>query len=359
MPHFANPGQENTDVKTGPVSKAEYERLVYRIGRNRCGNRPFSGLKDGMPIAERVALARQMQDNRCMAAGTVSGHSPLIVTMATERARAQLAAARHMVTAMSLLLIAPEEMTEPELRDYTREAFAAAELNDTEIIRERTDRVTAHVTASGRKLPGTTTDGRELPDTTAGTTTDGRELPGTADAPDTEDRFFLVMSGTAGIEGTLLLYEAEREMLEARYPRHFLNGIPCLKEELATAGVIYDALKSEAVFAVPCAEAGVYGALWDLGEMLRVGMRVSLPEIPIARTTIEVCEVSDIDPYMMPSGGSIIFVTQKPDLLCETLNRTGWETAVIGELTKEAARILDNRGETRFLEPFRGSSLTS
>ncbi len=285
-----------------------------------------------------------------MAAGTVSGHGPLIVTMATERARAQLAAARHTVTAMSLLLVAPEEMTEPELREYTREAFAAAELNDTEIIRERTDRVTAHVTASGRMLPS---EGRELPDVESDILPDAA----TDTASDTADRFFLVMCGTAGIEGTLLLYEAERAMLEARYPRHFLNGIPCLKEELATAGVISEAMRREAVFAVPCAEAGVYGALWDLGEMLRVGMRVSLPEIPIARTTIEVCEVSDIDPYMMPSGGSIIFVTQKPDLLCGTLNRTGRETAVIGELTKDAARILENRGETRFLEPFRGSNL--
>ena len=102
---------------------------------------------------------------------------------------------------------------------------------------------------------------------------------------------------------------------------------------------------------LPGGDGGVYGALWKLGEKLRCGMNVELPQIPIAQITIEVCETVDIDPYQIPAGGSVLFVTADPERLIKELqdapseNAPIIETSVIGYLTREAARILRNRGE--------------
>ena len=111
-----------------------------------------------------------------------------------------------------------------------------------------------------------------------------------------------------------------------------------------------------AAAAVPGGDGGVYGALWKLGEKLRAGMEIALPDIPIAQITIEVCEVTDCDPYQIPGGGCVLFVTADPDRLLAAIAEAApqVEAAVIGRLTKDAARTLQNRGETRYLEPYRG-----
>lgn len=164
------------------------------------------------------------------------------------------------------------------------------------------------------------------------------------------------MAGTAGIEGTVLLYEANREQMEAKYPKHFLQKAAELPETAANATLIRAGFAAGAAAAVPGADGGVYGALWRLGEKLRAGMEIALPDIPIAQITIEVCEVTDCDPYQIPGGGCVLFATADPDRLLAAIAEAApqVEAAVIGRLTKDAARTLQNRGETRYLEPYHG-----
>ena len=129
-----------------------------------------------------------------------------------------------------------------------------------------------------------------------------------------------------------------------------------LPETAVSAELIRAGLANGAAAAVPGADGGVYGALWKLGEKLRAGMEIALPDIPIAQITIEVCEVTDCDPYQIPGGGCVLFVTADPDPLLTALAEAApqVEAAVIGRLTKDAARTIQNRGETRYLEPYRG-----
>lgn len=315
----------------GPIGTAEKERLTTRLGRERYLRRRPAGFGEDTDLSARIALAARADRELSSATGTMSGTNAGIAAMATNRAFAALAAIGREATAVTLLLSVPEDMPEATVRDYLRAAYAASSFEDVAIAREKREDVLAYVSAFG----------------TRETAAAGIEAA---------EEWSVVMAGTAGIEGTVLLYEANREQMEAKYPKHFLQKAAELPETAANATLIRAGFAAGAAAAVPGGDGGVYGALWKLGEKLRAGMEIALPDIPIAQITIEVCEVTDCDPYQIPGGGCVLFVTADPDLLLTALAEAApqVEAAVIGRLTKDAARTLQNRGETRYLEPYRG-----
>lgn len=340
----------------GPVGTAENERLTTRLGRERFLRKQPAGFGENTTVSERIALAAAADAKLATATGTMSGTDPRITAMAAERARAALASIGRRATAMTLLLSVPEEMPEADVRSYLRPAYEAAAYEDVSIVRENRAEVLAHVSAVGVPAEMLVTANRaEAVNSEATAKTAAAEAEETMDA---EPAWSVVMAGVTGLEGTLLLLEENRAAMEARYPKHFLQREEELPGEAATAELILTGLANGAKAAVPGGDGGVYGALWKLGEKLRVGMEIELPEIPIAQITIEVCEVTDRDPYQIPAGGCVLFVTAEPERLAEALTTASpqTETAVIGQLTREAARVLRNRGETRYLEPYRGGA---
>ena len=315
----------------GPVGTSEYERLTTRLGRDRFLRRRAAGFGEKTGLSERIALAAREEGKLSAANGTMCGRNPRIAAMAAERAKALLATRNRRTTTMTLLLSVPEGMAEAEVRNSLRPAYEAAAWTDVTILRSAGDEVLAHAVACG---PG--------------------EMAEPSDVADGD--WHIVMSGTAGTEGTLLLYDANEASLQARYPKHFLQSIAEYPGRLSTADSILAGFAGGAAIAEACGDGGVYGALWRLGERLRAGMRVSLPEIPISQLTIEICETLDRDPYQIPAGGSALFVTAEPERLIEALAQAGVEATDIGVLAAEAARILENRDEERFLEPYRGGT---
>lgn len=53
-------------------------------------------------------------------------------------------------------------------------------------------------------------------------------------------------------------------------------------------------------------EGGIFGALWEMAEASGVGLDIDLKKIPIRQETIEICEVYDINPYLLISSGAML-----------------------------------------------------
>jgi hypothetical protein len=333
----------------GPIGTAENERLTTRLGRERYLRRRPAGFGEDTDLSARIALAARADRELSSAIGTMSGTNLCVAAMATNRALAALAAIGREATAVTLLLSVPEDMPEATVRDYLRAAYAASTFEDVAIAREKREDVLAHVSAFGAPAGAAEDDAEAAEGEAAAETAEGFAAENSAE-------WSVVMAGTAGIEGTVLMYGANREQMEAKYPKHFLQKAAELPETAAGAALIRTGFAAGAAAAVPGGDGGVYGALWKLGEKLRAGMEIALPDIPIAQITIEVCEVTDCDPYQIPGGGCVLFATADPDRLLAAIAEAApqVEAAVIGRLTKDAARTLQNRGETRYLEPYRG-----
>ncbi|HPU63013.1 MAG TPA: hydrogenase maturation factor, partial [Mobilitalea sp.] len=72
---------------------------------------------------------------------------------------------------------------------------------------------------------------------------------------------------------------------------------------------------------------------------------------------VEICEFFDINPYMLISGGCLLIVTDRGNLLTDRLIAEGIPATVIGRITEGNDRILLNGEERRFLEPPKADEL--
>lgn len=166
----------------------------------------------------------------------------------------------------------------------------------------------------------------------------------------------IVMAGYAALEATAVLISEKRELLAGRLSEGYLSeGLAKARQtdvrEAARIAVQAGALVKTA------GEGGIFTALWELGEHLDCGMDIALRDILLLQETIEVCEVLDVNPYLLASGGCILAVTEDAERLLERYRAAGIAAAVIGSLKDGHDRVLRNGEEERFLEPFRSEEL--
>lgn len=161
----------------------------------------------------------------------------------------------------------------------------------------------------------------------------------------------IVMTKDAGTEGAVMLaFEREEELLKRFSPafveqiQRMFDRISAVKE--AEAAVRYGVKAMHAV-----GEGGVFGALWELAEAAGLGLEVKVREIPIRQETVEVCEFFQVNPYQIPSAGSLLIVTEEGHRLAEEFTQRGFCAAVIGRITEGKERVLFQEEEKRYLEP--------
>lgn len=173
----------------------------------------------------------------------------------------------------------------------------------------------------------------------------------------------ILMTGSAGKEGTGKLVKAHLKELRKRFSERFLEEALRFSEELSVrkeAEVLfrlYEEGKVERIVCHDCSEGGVFGALWEFGEALGCGMTLQLMQILLRQETIEICEYLNINPYQLLSGGSLLIVTEQPELVKMELELSGITVSVLGTLKESKDRILLRGEEVRYLEPYRRDEL--
>ena len=132
----------------------------------------------------------------------------------------------------------------------------------------------------------------------------------------------IVMCGQTGVGGTLqLYYDNQKELFES------------------------------SVYAHDISRGGVFAALWELGDALKCGLEVCHDDIPILQETIEICEHTGDNPYMIDGCGAALFVVPDGEHLADKLYEAGYEASVIGHLTENSDRVVVHDEERRFLTP--------
>ena len=75
-----------------------------------------------------------------------------------------------------------------------------------------------------------------------------------------------------------------------------------------------------------------------------------MKKIPLRQETVEVCELCNINPYELLSGGSLLMIADNGAGLVERLREEGIPAAIIGEVTEGNARIIINEDEVRYMD---------
>lgn len=162
----------------------------------------------------------------------------------------------------------------------------------------------------------------------------------------------LVITKWIGLEGSAILAAERGDVLRKELPESIV------REALRFSELMNVMPESEIAREVGISamhdvtEGGIFGALWEMGVASDVGFEVDIRKIPIRQETIEICEVFDINPYMLMSSGSMLIGTSKGNLLVDMLESAGIHAAVIGYVIEGADRIVrGGEDEKRYLEP--------
>ncbi len=153
--------------------------------------------------------------------------------------------------------------------------------------------------------------------------------------------------GPIGYETAKKLYDLHREELQERFPSFFLRQFEDIENEITDS---CPEAKEDILYCMEMADGGVYRALWEAGEELGCGMKVSNRDIPIRQEVTEILELYGESPYECSSKGSMLIVTDKKigEITCGSRNVPAF---TIGITTDGNARVLEDNDSLRYLTP--------
>lgn len=161
----------------------------------------------------------------------------------------------------------------------------------------------------------------------------------------------IVMTKAAALEGTAILAMEQEEELLSRFTSLYIDNAKSFIEDISIVKEASVAAKHGVSAMHDMSSGGVFGALWELGEAGSCGLEVDLKKINMRQETIELTNHFNINPYLMPSAGSLLMVTSDGLGLVSELKKSGIDAYVIGKITEGNDRVVINEDEKRFLEP--------
>lgn len=157
----------------------------------------------------------------------------------------------------------------------------------------------------------------------------------------------LVLAGYIGLYGTVLAVNMGRERLARTLSQGYLEEASELLKYRVSAS---DATEDPNVTAAEeVGEGGIFAALWNLAQRGHLGLQADFQEIAVRQETIEVCEVFDLNPYQLYSGGCFLLAADQGTKVSFSLRQKGIPARVIGVFTEDHDRVIVNGEGRRYL----------
>jgi len=169
---------------------------------------------------------------------------------------------------------------------------------------------------------------------------------------DAREGDLIVMTKTAGVEGTSILARLFEERLREvdeevlKRARGFMRQISVVKE----ASILYGTGVVHAMH--DPTEGGILGGVYEMALASGLGFRVDLREIPVADETLKICSNLKIDPTRLIGSGSLIAAVDPMgvDEALGALRRGGVTGSVIGRFVKEGREAIRPDGSVEVVE---------
>ena len=191
------------------------------------------------------------------------------------------------------------------------------------------------------------------------------------------ERTYIVAVGHAGAyKAAETIVEHEKE-LRSRYRSSFVDRMLEEARTILDAGAGTQAGKGAEAQAETCTDAqmetdttartaagndvaamhfmpgGYLGALYDLAEEHKCGIRIRVKAIPISQSTVEICEMYGMNPYQLPAFARIV-LTQDPQRTIEEMDPQQREMAAcIGYLTGGHDKVIVDKTNIEYINKVR------
>lgn len=160
----------------------------------------------------------------------------------------------------------------------------------------------------------------------------------------------IIITKWIGMEAAFIMANLQCEKLCNRFPKQMVDILSNMGRGLSVREEACVAAKHGAKYMRNLSNGGVFAALWELSSMSKRGLIVDLKKIPVRQEIIEACELFDLNPYKILSGGSLMIVADEDSDLDVILENHGIMTTVIGTITDNNDKIIVNEDEVRYLD---------
>lgn len=234
-----------------------------------------------------------------------------------------------------MTILIPPSTTEDELECIMRQAGEEAEKLNIEIVGGHTE-----VTDAVNKVVITTT-------------VIGKQLKSSViDPKNVRVGDKIIITKTAGIEGTSIIANEFSEKLENQISKELLEEAKNLGEKISVVKEGLIGGRVGANYMHDITEGGVLGAVWEASSAIEKGVKIDKGLIPIEKSTLEISRVLDIDPYKLISSGSMLMIVSDDKLneLNNELEAENIEYSIIGEVV-ESGRFIKIDGKVLDIDP--------
>lgn len=173
----------------------------------------------------------------------------------------------------------------------------------------------------------------------------------------------IVAIGCAALYGTAQLARRREADLLGRFSRTFVTRMQnCMEENSVSKGqaaleAILGSAKGTVTDWEPAGEGGILAALWKLAADHKAGFHIWLREIPLVQESVELCELFELNPYRLHSGGCMVAAADNGLDVVRAARDKGIPAAVIGKVEPGIKRLLDTGEGISFLERPRADEL--
>lgn len=160
----------------------------------------------------------------------------------------------------------------------------------------------------------------------------------------------IILTKWIGMEGTYLLAQYKKKELEQRFTGQLLEFVNQCQNWLPIQEEAQIAAECQAVYLHNLSNGGIFNGLWELAVRAGTGLEVDFKKIPVRQEIIECCELFDLNPYQLLSGGSLLLVVHDEKEVLGRLEEAEIPAAVIGMVTDKNDKLLINEDEVRYLD---------
>lgn len=152
----------------------------------------------------------------------------------------------------------------------------------------------------------------------------------------------LIMTGHAGMMGAAMITAAHMTELKERFAESYIRQASSDKEAFNLRRAAWIAFSHDARYLHDVSFGGVYGAISQMAEMAGLGVNIDHGAIPVRQEVIEICEVYNINPYLLLGTGSLLIACSEENTghMTRVLRRNGIRNSVIGTFTEQKEKIV-------------------
>jgi hydrogenase expression/formation protein HypE len=156
----------------------------------------------------------------------------------------------------------------------------------------------------------------------------------------------LVLTKSAGIEGTAILATDRESQLKKVLGSRLLENAKGFYRQISVVKDAMTAFMTGGVHAMhDPTEGGVAGAVHEMADASKLGVRISEDKICVQPETLRICQAYDIDPLQLIASGSLL-VAADPDFagrIIENLGKEKIHAKIIGEFLSSPEKRLITR----------------